>query len=555
VADAMAALDPNGYRIPPVPGAQAPVTDPNGTVQDFHQTPEGGFREGPLQAVPQLPAAQAPEGQVQDIELPPAAQAASPAPPTDGTPGTSPPNGVVTVTGADGQPVRVALSGLSPAKRAEYSAVDTSGMADVNAYGRGVAKDWAGIRRDQGQAADAERDAIRQQANTLAIRQDEEYRLRKEAQTREARDAADAADDQVRYDAITRQRDGDVQRLIAEQGQMTFDPDRYTKSQGAGQSILNTIGIALGGIGQALVPGSRNIALDMLNQAIERDIQAQHEAYNRKGAQVGQAKDAYSRARQNGMDHNQATLAARQVALQQLETGLKVVGSKYASAETAANRDMALAHVGSERAKTNAEYAKAVHAEAQGFVAMRQQQRQFAYQQDYQQKQLDLEREKFGVTLEAARMKGKQPMTIPGLQGQAATPETLTKAQATENAYQDMMPMIDELRQLRKEYGGEAFPTKAAARAKSLATQLQLQAKNMYQLGAISGADLDMLTSIIPEDPLARFSLDDTVLEKLGTFREQAQKVRRSNLRTYGFEAPADRPAFDEQPLGGEKAE
>jgi hypothetical protein len=218
------AQDPNGYRLPPG-AAPPPSGDPNSTVQDFTLTPAGGYAEQPPQAVPQGPT---PEGQVQDIELPGApAQAAPAAPPAAAASGAASPDGVVTVPGADGQPVRVALSGLSPEKRAEYG-----GMADVNAFGRGVARDQASIRQEQDQAANTERNAITQQAEVQAHRQDEELRLRQRAYAQQKEMDAHAAQDQAHYQAIANQRDTDLQRLSSEQANMTFDPDRYMRNRG-----------------------------------------------------------------------------------------------------------------------------------------------------------------------------------------------------------------------------------------------------------------------------------------------------------------------------------
>jgi hypothetical protein len=550
------AQDPNGYRIPAVPEVPAPVTDPNGTVQDFTQTPAGGYVEQPLQAVPQPGA----EGAVQDVELPATPARAAPAASSTATSGGLPPTGVVTVPGANGQPVRVALSGLSPAKQAEYG-----GMADVNAYGRGVAKDQADIRKDLKQAGEAEGEAIRQQASAAAVRQDEQYRLQRQAYAQQKEMDAHAAEDQAHYQAIANQRDSDVQRLVAEQGQMTFDPDRYMKNRSAGTSMLQSISIALGAIGQAAIPGSRNIGLDMLTQAAEHDVQAQHEAYNRKGAQIGQAKDAYAQARQMGMDHNQATLAARQVALQQLESGLKVVGAKYASAETVANRDVALAHVAQERAKTQADFAKTVHAEASQFIALRQQQRAFTANRDDEQWNRALELGKLGIEGQradaaerAAAVKAqKGALTVGGWEGEVPTKEVHAKATEIASNERVVVPKIDELIQFRKKYGNETYDRSELAKARSTAAQLKVMLKDKFGLGVMSESDSELLDRVAA-DP-TKVAWTPAVVAQLENLKRQTMEDTESQLDVMGLQRSKanklSRPKFDERPVEGGRSE
>jgi hypothetical protein len=54
----------------------------------------------------------------------------------------------------------------------------------------------------------------------------------------------------------------------------TLDPDRYIKNMGTGSKILAAIGIALSGVGSGL-SGQKNAALEQINSAIDKDIDAQ----------------------------------------------------------------------------------------------------------------------------------------------------------------------------------------------------------------------------------------------------------------------------------------
>jgi len=86
---------------------------------------------------------------------------------------------------------------------------------------------------------------------------------------------------------------------------------------------------------------------------------------------------------------------------------------------------------------------------------------------------------------------------------------------------------MDELIQLRQQYGGEVLNRSAVARAKQLSKDLLLSYKNMAKLGVLSKSDEDIINAIIPTDPL-EFSPsavygDDPVLTQLTKFKTDMQ--------------------------------
>lgn len=88
---------------------------------------------------------------------------------------------------------------------------------------------------------------------------------------------------------------------------------------------------------------------------------------------------------------------------------------------------------------------------------------------------------------------------------------------------------IQEMIDLRKQYGGEAFNREAVARGKQLSKDLLLEYKNMAKLGVLSKSDEDILNAIIPSDPLAFKPLEaatgqDSILATLEKFKADSDR-------------------------------
>lgn len=99
---------------------------------------------------------------------------------------------------------------------------------------------------------------------------------------------------------------------------------------------------------------------------------------------------------------------------------------------------------------------------------------------------------------------------------------------------------LQELINLRKEYGGEMFNREAVARGQQLSKDLLLEYKNMAKLGVLSKSDEDIINAIIPSDPLeyrsplAAIQGQDPILSNLEKFKGDSDRdfVNRVNTRT-----------------------
>lgn len=95
---------------------------------------------------------------------------------------------------------------------------------------------------------------------------------------------------------------------------------------------------------------------------------------------------------------------------------------------------------------------------------------------------------------------------------------------------------IQEMIDLRKKYGGEAFNREAVARGKQLSKDLLLEYKNMAKLGVLSKSDEDIINAIIPADPLefsaASLVGQDPILHKLEKFKEDSDRDFSTRVQT-----------------------
>lgn len=148
------------------------------------------------------------------------------------------------------------------------------------------------------------------------------------------------------------------------------------------------------------------------------------------------------------------------------------------------------------------------------------------------------------------------PKPVPGsvvpdmeiVPGAAPTADDAKKVKGTLAASARMSKYVDELDQLHTTHGTE-YGGKAGTRMGQLATQIQLEAKTISELGALSGPDQELMKSLAGTDPSsfwanvqAMFGVDNTqaALDGLRTWMRDAVEATSS---TYGY-----------QPSGGGRA-
>lgn len=149
----------------------------------------------------------------------------------------------------------------------------------------------------------------------------------------EQRNAGILAADNIKTNSITQRHVMEagwaVDDATAAQKNFMFDPERFSKNQSVGGSVLSVIGMLLGGVGQGLLHSGSNAGVDAYNAAIRRDVDSQKLEYEKLGQDTENAKGAYALARQKGLDEKDAysaAMAANHAAAQQ---AMDMIGSQY----------------------------------------------------------------------------------------------------------------------------------------------------------------------------------------------------------------------------------
>jgi hypothetical protein len=187
----------------------------------------------------------------------------------------------------------------------------------------------------------------------------------------QGRDEKAVYDDLLRKEeAATKARDDEREqhrkevasnRASLESAQKAFedhkvDQGRMWKDMGTGRQIAAAIGIALSGIGGALVARDTgrpvtNPALDMMTAAIDRDVRLQLADRDKLGATVGMKRDAISDLRAKYTDDEAAFGAVKAAYLHRSELQLKGIAAAAKDPKAKANALDFAASIGAEKAK------------------------------------------------------------------------------------------------------------------------------------------------------------------------------------------------------------
>jgi hypothetical protein len=113
---------------------------------------------------------------------------------------------------------------------------------------------------------------------------------------------------------------------------LRVDPDGFYHSRGVGGTIASTIAIGLGAFGSA-INGGPNVALQMISEEIDRDIQAQQQAIDSAFRRADAEGTLYDMARQEFNDRGAALDAARALALENVAAQVAESEASLGSAE------------------------------------------------------------------------------------------------------------------------------------------------------------------------------------------------------------------------------
>lgn len=490
------------------------------------------------------------------VDMVPPGAAAPPAPvpvKTDSnqpTPFGGPPlkdlgDGTVVTQDAGGNPVRIAASALTPEKRSQLLGAESGppqraggGFDPLQMYDGQAHKKALEARKT---AYYLEKEAIDTKFANDQRQQDEEFALAKRYQQKHDQLVQDNRQHQEDAQAVMDERMAQVAAIQDKMAKFTFDPDKYVHERSTGGAILDALAMAFFGFA-----GHADLGMKMLSQKRQAAIDQQKEEYRRLGEQANFANNAYARAREAKMDDRQATMVASQMLLNDQRMALDVVGKKYANGATNAARQAAIAHVDQEYAKGQEELHKTFFNEGIAVANARRQERQFRWDQTRDVAHLQLQ----GEALEQRRANGKQPLSIPGFVGTAATPDEHKEAIKASVDERKLLPRIDKLINYRTRQGNEFLNRSEIAMAISTARQLKVMFKDHFGLGVMSESDSDLLDAIIA-DP-TKVSWTPATLAVLQQLRDQVVEDTTNTMEAYGFHrASPPTPYIDKEPIAG----
>lgn len=120
------------------------------------------------------------------------------------------------------------------------------------------------------------------------------------------------------------------------------DPNRFWNSKSTGQKVMAGLGMILAGIGGGMTGRGGNAALDVINNAIQNDIDAQKTEIEKLKSIGSMKQNLYGMMRDRFGDERQAEAAAKAAYFQRVEMQLKEMATRYQAPEIQAKAEQAL---------------------------------------------------------------------------------------------------------------------------------------------------------------------------------------------------------------------
>lgn len=372
-----------------------------------------------------------------------------------------------------------------------------------------VLHDPTAVKRLQGAEADVQA-AVLEGAKTGAAKAAEMATVREQSIAHQKELDAQAANDELVQQnriegAVIEQR-----KMLDDLSKSKKDPDRIWKERGTGARIAAAIGMALGAFGAALT-GGRNGAMDIVNSAIDRDLDAQESEIQVKRDKINIQGNLIAQIRQSGVDERSARSMARQHYLEQTAATLE---SKAAAspADVQQNAVMTVAQL-REKAEAEAEQRKQITTQTVKAKAP-------AYSPMDLQKMNEEERKRF----------------VPDAGGLALDAGQAAKMNEYAAAHNKIVGKIQALQALVDKHGNETFPTTAKAEMVQLFNGITTDMNKEAGLGAMSGSDRELIQGQIA-DPTKFWARGVTTSKLLGALLNTFGEAKLHTYQAYGLAA------------------
>lgn len=279
-----------------------------------------------------------------------------------------------------------------------------------------------------------------------------------------------------------------------------IDPNRVWNNKSTGSKVSTIIGMMFSGAGSG-VTGQPNMAAEMLNKQIDRDIEAQK-------ADIQNKQSLYSLNLQRYRD----TTAAEDATRMQLQA---IVGGQVAGA-----------------------VARNQSAEAQGAAKMMLS--DMRNKMIPQMQQLAMTRLLANGNLSAVNPnllpEEMRERFVPGV-GLATTKEDASKVKEMQPKFQTFLNTLSQLQQFAQKNSGTLFDRSTVNEGKTLAAQAQDQYRQLNGEGVFRKGESSFIESMIPSDPTAYFA-KTRVAPKLSEVAKVARQAANNFYKSRGVNVP-----------------
>lgn len=251
------------------------------------------------------------------------------------------------------------------------------------------------------------------------------------------------------------------------------DPGRFWSSKNLGQKVSASIGLILGGIGQAF-GGGPNAALGIIQNQMEKDIEAQK-------ADLGKKQGLLSHYVEQGHSIHEAKKLAMADMMDAYRGQVEMMDSKFGIPGASIAAKQAIAGITEKTAKDRMD------------AMLKSAQRGLA--------QAEADHYHAQAAAEQAKAKAGQGLVAPGyaLGNVAIRPEEASQFRDALAAKTDISAAATELSQLVKKNGTAALPGEVKRRMDSLRSDMMLKIKDLNKLGAISDSDMKLMEAQVPD--------------------------------------------------------
>ena len=336
-----------------------------------------------------------------------------------------------------------------------------------------------------------------------------------------------------------------VEAATLEYKNAELDTGRIWQRKGTGSRILAAIAAGLGAYASAM-SGTKNFALEIINNAISDDIDAQKSEIALKGGVITEQRNLLSDLIRKGMSDTEAENAARVIMLSQAQTMLqerlakiKVGSVKQEGAllqeQLNNEREMKLETLRLSVAPKTVVTEKETQQAGPALVNLTA--RELAKQRALGTAEGKSEAKQTVELSDAER----RALSVPGYIGVAPTVEEAKKARDASKKMTEGIEALDNLVAMRKKHGFETdwfgwLPDADREAAKTDAILFLGMIKNQLflDLGVLQDADVKLLARAVPQDPLGVFREGPT-LAQYQTIRDYMVKSGEIYFSTLGL--------------------